>query len=95
VRVLQFLSHPRITTLLGFCGLVDGFCHLVLPKIIEGHDSSFDLACYEANEAMLFASLVALQIAGTLNVLINECRTWKGKSRTHIESDARRLHPLS
>jgi len=68
----NFLSHPRSFTLLGYFGLADGLAHLVLPhipKIVEDHPSWFDLSYYSANEAMLFASAVALFVAKRLQTL--------------------------
>ena len=79
MRLLNFLSHPKAIGVLGFCGLADGTIHMVLPKLVETHASSFDLSYYVANEAIFFVSAVVLLIAKRLDILYRRLQSLEGR----------------
>ena len=62
----KFLSTPKTIAFLGFLGLADGTYHFILPNLIKGHASSFDLSYDVAGEAIFFMSGVTLLVAHVL-----------------------------
>lgn len=77
---LKLLSTPRTIAIVGFLGLADGTYHFILPHLVRGHASSFDLSYDVAGEAIFFMSAVTLLVAQVLYAIDKRLKALEGKT---------------